>query len=212
MDPPPAELRKTPWWRRKWVTVGEVIGVGALAVAALGYFDSHRERRQATTEKAAEQRRESRREALVLTAEPADGGERLLLKPMRTGQVIQNQRYTFPRAVLDHAMEVTAAQPQIQAAWVRDGLRRAAKEAADAAGRKPEGDGRLPVGVTTSFVEDGEVRTDRSVYLVGYRVEPGGLFGAPRITLQGIAVAQRAIAGDLQAAVDARWRAGPQLL
>ena len=130
---------------------------------------------------------------------------------MRADQAVQSQRYLFPRAVLDHAMEVAAAEPQVQAAWVRDGLLREVEAAARAAGRKAEGSGRLPVGVLTTFVQDGEVRTDRAVYLVGYRVDPGGLFGRPHLVLQGLALAEHA-QGDLQAAVEARWRADPKLL
>lgn len=212
MSPTPPELRKQPWWRRKWVAVGEVIGIGALAVAGLNYMDAHRERRQASADRAAEVKREVRREALILVAEPVDEGERLLLKPMRAGQVIQSQRYVFPRPVLDRVMEVSAAQPQIQAAWVRDGLRKAASEAAEAQGRKAEGDGRLPVGVATTYVEDGEVRTDRALYLVGYRVTSGGLFGGSKVTLQGVALGRRGLGADIQALVDASWGAAPKLL
>ena len=216
MSAPPPELRKVPWWRRKWVTVGEVVGLGALAIAALGYFDAHRDRTHTQAERAAQKAtdasREAKAESLVLIAEPAEEGARLLLRPVRAGQVVQSQRYVFPRAVLDHPMEVAAAQPQIQAAWLRDGLRRAAEDSAKVGERKAEGDGRVPVGVITTYVEDGEVRTDSAVYVVGYRVSPGGLLGGARVTLQGIAIAERGAKGDLQAAVDARWRAAPGLL
>ena len=64
------------------------------------------------------------RQALVLRAEVVDNGERLMLHPLRDEQAVQSQRYLFPRAVLGHAMEVTAAQPQIDLAWVEEGLKR----------------------------------------------------------------------------------------
>lgn len=211
MSHPEPELRRVPWWRRKWVTIGEVVGVAALAVAVLGYLDSHRERRQEQAEKAAAASREVRREALVLTAEPADDGGRLLLRPMRAGQAVQSQRYLFPHAVLDHAMQVDAAQPQIQLAWVRDGLRRELEAAARASNAKVVGSGRLPVGVVTTYIEDGETRTDRSLYGVGYKAAPGGLFGGPHLVLQGIELLQRGAGADLQARADARWAQASKL-
>ena len=200
-----------PWWRRRWVTIGEVVGVAALAVAGLSYLDAHRERKAEDADKRAAVQREAKREAMVLVAQPVDGGARLLLHPLRPGQAVQSQRYLFPKAVLDHAMEVSAAQPQVQAAWVRAGLVRELAAAAKAEGGRLEGEGDLPVAVVTTYVEDGETRTDRSVYAVGYRVTPGPLFSGPRLVLQGLALAKRGEAGDLQAAVDARWAAAPRL-
>ncbi len=205
------DLPKPPWWRRKWVTIGEIVGVAALAIAALTYLQNQREHHQEDADKRAAAQREVKREALVLTAEPVDAGARLLLHPLRAGQAVQTQRYLFPRAVLDHAMEVSAAQPQIQAAWVREGLKRELEAAARADGRKLEGEGDLPVGVVTTYVEDGETRTDRSLYRIGYRVAPGGLFAGARLVLLGLAVSQRGVAGDLQATVEARWKGATRL-
>lgn len=203
--------KRTAWWRRRWTTVGEVVGVAALTIAGLGYWDAHRERSVAQAEKAVSARREAVREALVLTGSVEGDGARLTLAPMRAGQAVQSQRYLFPRAVLDHAMEVTAAQPQIDRAWFEDGLKREVDAAARASGVKVEGEGELPVAVTTTYLEDGDLRTDRSLYRVGYRITPGGLFHGAKVTLQGLGLLERAADGDLQAKVDARWRAAAKL-
>ena len=205
MPSPDPELRKPVWWRRKWVTVSEVIGVGALAVAVLGFFDTHRVRREEQVERRTAASHEALRQALVLRGEPADNGDRLMLRPMRDEQAVQSQRYLFPRSVLSHPMQVDAAPPQVQVAWVRDGLREALTATAKARGIKPLGYGRLPVGVVTTYVEDGETRTDRSLYLVGYTCTHGGLFGGPRVFFQGLELVQRGAGADLQARVDARW-------
>ena len=196
------ELRKPTWWRRKWVTLSEVVAVAALALAVLGFLDTHRQR---TLEQAAKTSA-AHRDVLVLSAEPVDNGDRLVLKPMRDTQAVQSQRYLFPRPVLDHAMEVSAAEPQIQADWVIAGLRRELERTAKARGGKPLGSGRLPVGVVTTYVEDGETRTDRTLYAVGFKAVPGGLFaGGPRIVLQGLELLERGMGPDLQARTDARW-------
>ena len=208
-DQPPSRGGKhsSAWWRRRWVTVGEAVGVAALVVALLGYLDAHRERTEAKVDRAQAQRVETARAALVLTAQPTVDGSRLTLQPMRPGQAVQSQRYRFPAAVLDHEMEVAAAQPQIDRAWIGDGLIRALK----AAGVAPEGEGELPLGVETSYIEDGEARTDRSLYRLGYKVERGGLFGGPKVVLQGLSLVRRGVAGDLQPLVEAGWRRGAPL-
>ena len=36
----------------RWLTLAEIVGVAALAIAGLGYWDSHRERRQQDRERA----------------------------------------------------------------------------------------------------------------------------------------------------------------
>lgn len=199
------ELKPVPWWKRKWVTVGEVIAVAGLAIALLSYLDAHRERTTEQAQKAAAVRQAPTPAPLVLRAQAVNEGARLDLAPMRADQAVQSQRYLFPKAVLDHAMEVAAAQPQVQAAWVREGLLRELDRRAQATGGKPPGAGELPMGVITTYVQDGELRTDRSLYLVGYRIDRAGLFGRDHLILQGIALAKRGVPGDLQAAVESGW-------
>lgn len=201
--PQTAAERKAAWWRRRWITVGEIVGVCALGVALLGYLDSRRERQETRVERTQETKVQAARAALVLTAQASQDGARLTLSPMRPGQAVQSQRYLFPQAVLDHPMEVAAAQPQIDRAWIAAGLVRAAK----AAGGPASGEGALPVGVDTTYVEDGETRVDRSLYRLGYRVERGGLFAGPKVVLQGLSLERRAVGGGLQPAVEARWKA-----
>ena len=208
MTPSEPELRRSVWWKRKWVTLSEIVAVAALSVAVLGFLDNHRQHALAQAEKS----QAVHKDVLVLTGQPVDDGERLVLKPMREAQAVQSQRYLFPRPVLDHPMEVSAAEPQIQSVWVRDGLRRELEAAAKAQGRKPLGSGRLPVGVVTTYVEDGETRTDRALYAVGFKAVPGGLFaGGPHVILQGLELLQRGVGPDLQARTDARWARSAKL-
>ena len=206
------ELRKPLWWRRRWVTVSEVVGIGALAIAVLGFFDTRRIHRQEQDDRRSAAQHEAQRQALVLRGDPVDNGERLLLVPLREEQAVQSQRYLFPRTVLPHAMQVDAAPPQVQVAWVRDGLRGEVLALAKATGRHPTGYGRLPVGVVTTYIEDGETRTDRSMYLIGFTATRGGLFGGgPRFFFRGLELIQRGAGTDLQTRVDGRWAAGPKL-
>ena len=62
------------------------------------------------------------------------------------------------------------------------------------------------MGVITSYVENGETRTDQSIYRVGYVAE-SGLLGAVKLRLLGATLVRRGVTGDVQAAVDSAWRA-----
>lgn len=184
--------------RRLWIGVGEAAAVIAVIIAGLNYWDSHREHADQARREAARALQAGLAQALVLTAAPQDGGRRLAIKPADASQVIQSQRYLFPAAVLDHPTDLTAAAPAIEVAWIAQGL----SKALDARHAKGEGRGRVPVGVITTYLANGEPHEDRALYLVGYAWK-GRLFGGRAVTLEGIAFVRRA--GDLQAAVDRAW-------
>jgi hypothetical protein len=191
------------------LSLAEIVGIGALVIAGLGYWDSHRERQQQDTErataaherasaaadqgkaKAQEQQQEALRHALLLTGVPANG--ELRLQSARGEQVIQTQTLSFPAELRADSI-ATTGNPRIEARWIEGKLRRAAKPA----------DHRLPVAIETSYIEDGQQRTDRSVYLVGFSLH-GRLVGGPRVELEGMSLARRGVTGDLQAAVNAMW-------
>lgn len=207
--PPPVQAaeRRTPWWRRRWVSIGEAVAVIGLGIAVLSYCDAHRDRSAGLAERksAQSQVQAQARSVLVLTAQATEDGGRLNLAPMKPSQAVQSQRYLFPHAVLDHAMEVSAAQPQIQRAWLEDGLKRDIEAAAKATHGRTLGEGELPVGIVTSYIEDGDTRSDRAVYRIGYRIEKGGLLRPDKVVLHGVSLSRRLAKGDLQAAVDASW-------
>jgi hypothetical protein len=191
--------------RRLWLTVGEAVAVAGLGLAALNYWDNRHDRVEAEQQRA-QAKAPARASAFVMRGGADKDGERVLLEPVDQRQVIQSQRYLFPTAVLDHAREIGAGRPQVALAWFDDGLKRELKAARKDGARLPEGEAELPVGVVTTYVEDGEMRTDRSLYRVGY-VARGGLLGAMKLELQGMSLLRRGVTGDLQGAVDAQWRA-----
>ncbi|HZK98630.1 MAG TPA: hypothetical protein VFC47_01905 [Caulobacteraceae bacterium] len=199
MSEPPAETPAARKRRRFWLNVGEVAAVLAVVIAGLNYWDSHREHAQAAKQSRA---LDEARSALVIRGSADADGRRIALEALRPGQAIQSQRYVFPTPILDHAMEVAAARPQIDAAWISAGLGRALQ-----AGRvKGDGEATLPVGVATTYVEDGQTREDRSLYRVGYAWR-SRFIGGRRIILQGIALDRRKVGGDLRPLVDGQWAA-----
>lgn len=185
---------------RLWLTIGEAAAVLAVIIAGLNYWDSHREHEAQAQRDSAQARQSAIASALALEGEAQSGGRRLTLKAVDRGQVIESQRYVFPHEVVDHVVDVTAAAPGIEAAWLAAGLNRKL----DAAHAPSEGRGRVPVAILTAYLSSGEVRQDRSLYIVGYAWRRPFLHGR-EITLQGLAFHSRLSAADPQAAVDKAW-------
>lgn len=191
--------------------VGETVAVIGLVLAAASFFVGRADRREEAREDRAERAQAAQvqrqavqqaraAEALVLRGAVEGEGERVLLAAANPSQVIQTQRYVFPRVVRETARQILAGQPQIERAWVEEGLL-AERE------RSGGGESRLPVAITTTFIDDGETRTDTAVYRVGYGVARGAL-GRWRVELQGVSLLKRLPEGaDAQAEVDALWAA-----
>jgi hypothetical protein len=178
--------------RRRWITLGEVVGIAALAISGLSYWDSHQERVVAAKAKPAA----TRAGPLLLTGTLADGGARIDLKPA-TGGVIQTQTIRFPTAVRADPVETTG-NARIEAAWFDTGLRAALK------GRKVHsGRHRLAVGIATTYVSNGVSTTDRAVYDLGYALHTRVL-RPDAVVIEGVSFVRR-VSGDLIVPVDARF-------
>jgi hypothetical protein len=187
----------------RWLTLAETVGILALIVAALGWWDSHRERLQQDSERAAAERvqaaqarREALRSSFLLVGNLEGDGERIRLASAHPDQVIQTQTLVFPTAVRGDPVETTG-NPRIERGWLEAGLKKAERD------RKPGpgGERRVPVGVVTTYVEAGEMKTDRSIYAVAYSLQHRLLRGAA-VRLEGVSLLRRGVAGNLQAAVD----------
>jgi hypothetical protein len=192
----------------RWLTLAEIVGVLALALAALGYWDSHSQRRLDQSERAqadrdraaAAKEHEAELKAGVLkltflmTGAPNASGDQLRLTAAHAEQVIQTQTLWFPTVIRPDPVETTG-NPRIESAWVADGVRKLGGKADH---------GRIPVALLTTFIEDGQTRSDRALYMMGYRLHPR-LLGGPRLELEGLSLARRDVQGDPQTAADQQW-------
>jgi hypothetical protein len=201
MSETPTERKR----RLRFLTLAEIVGLAALVIAGLGFWDSHRERTLTEKERAAEaQEKKAQAKAGVLklaflmTGSPESGGERLRLSSVHPEQVIQTQSLVFPTEVRGDTAETTG-NPRIEAGWIEGGLSKAEH---DRGAKKPHG--RLPVGIVTVFIEDGQTKTDRSVYLVGYSAH-SRVLRADKVEFEGLSLLQRGVGEGVQAAVDAAW-------
>ena len=187
----------------RWLTLAEFVGIVAVAIAGLGYWDNHRERAQTERERVAEaqeKKAEARAGALklafLMTATPEADGQRLRLASVHPEQVIQTQAVSFPTAIRGDAVQTTG-NPRIEAGWFDGGLAKAEHRA-----RRRQG--RLPVGVVTVFIEDGQPKTDRAIYLIGYSLH-SRVLRADRVEMEGLSLVRRGVGEDIQGAVDALW-------
>lgn len=174
--------------RLRWLTLAEVIGVGALAISAASYWDSRRERTVAEAP--------APRALLLLAAAVADGGATLTLRPARGDATVQTQTLVFPAKLRADGVETTG-NPRIEAAWFSEPLR----DAVDGDVARPP---RLPVGIVTTFEDGGTTRSDAALYDVGYAFRDRVLRGRA-VELEGITLVRRMPAAQLNAAVEARW-------
>jgi hypothetical protein len=202
MSETPARKKRLPL---RWLSLAEFVGIVAVAIAALGYWDSHHERALTEKERAAaeqEKKAEAKAGALklsfLMTAAPEGGGDRLRLTTGHPEQVIQTQSITFPSEIRSDPVETTG-NPRIEAGWFEGGLSKA-----EHARRSKQHQGRLPVGIVTVFIEDGQTKTDRSIYLVGYTAQPR-MLRSDKVELEGLSLMRRGVGEDVQAAVNAVW-------
>jgi len=197
----------------RWLTLAEIVGLIAVVIAGLGYWDSHRERSFEARERASaerERKAEASREAqtgalkqtFLITATPQGSGDWLRLTAVHPEQVVQTQSVTFPSAVRPDPIETTG-NPRVEEGWLGAGILKAEKGRGQAG---KEVRGRLPLGIVTVYIEDGQTRSDRALYLMGYSVHPRTL-RADRVELEGLSLVRRGVGEDVQAAVDALWLA-----
>jgi len=175
----------------RWLTLAELLAAAALVIAGLGYWDARREHVEQEKQHQAEVAADS---LFLMTGSVNDAGDKVRLATVHSQQVIQTQTVWFPAAVRADSVETTG-NPRLEADWIADGLRKAAGSIKQ---------GRLPVGVETVYIQDGQPTTDRAIYQLAYSLHPRFLLG-DRLQLEGLSLARRGVSGDLQAAANAAW-------
>jgi hypothetical protein len=190
--------------RRRWITLGEILAVAAVVISGLTFWNNYSERAATEAERAAEKAEEAAAEAkaaersqtLLLRASLSQDRRTLELTPTDSEKVVQSLSILFPKALGAGAVDAVI-EPRIEAGWIEQAV-----EDWDGAGASG-GDLRLPVAITTRFVNDGETYSDTAIYDVGYRLDRGLL--DTDVELNGLALVERAQAKDAQARLDAIW-------
>jgi len=192
-----ADLPETPAarTRRRWITLGEVIGILALAISAASWWDGHQEKAREAVRVVAPAA------PLVLTATADAAHAVLALKPARADQIIQTQTLFFPAAVRGSTVDTTG-NARIEAGWL-GGLVDAVGDGKAAAEARTH---RVAIGIETVFVAGDRTRTDRAIYDIGYRLH-GRFLRGTTVELEGVSLVRANVGADLQKRLDARWAA-----
>jgi hypothetical protein len=178
-----SERRENARVRRRLLNLGELLAIVAVAISALTFWNSYRERTNSEAERHADAARNSKKAAiLVLHATPGHDGNMLALAPRADSQSIQSQTIVFPSALGLDPVETTG-DARIEKSWFEGELAKARKAAG--AGHDEPGDARLPVMITSHFLVDGDPASDRALFEIGYTATRAFL-GGTTIHLKGL--------------------------
>lgn len=164
--PTSEETRRT---RRRWIGFGEVIGVFAVGISALGLWKSWDSDDKPTT--VVEQRQAV---PLTLRGHAEDDGRTLEISPVEDSHALQSLTISLPDA--KSAIEV-ASDGELSAGDIEHALPKDSDKA--------KGTQRLRVRIAARYVESGADKRSTGTYLITYRWEGGGLFGGRSLRLTG---------------------------
>lgn len=203
MTETPKEKAESARIRRRWVTLGEILAVAAVAISGLTLWNSYSDRQDARVEKAGEAAKASIANRTLLLKATADrDASRLDLAPLRAEQSIQGQTVTFPTALGLSPVDTTG-DARIERGWFDSALVKARKAAGlDAETR---GDEKLPVLLTTRYLADGVLVTDHAIYDIGYATDTAFLSGTD-VRLRGLSLVAR-VKGNGAKRLDQLWAA-----
>jgi hypothetical protein len=158
--------------RRRWITFGELIGLGALAVSAVGVWISWTNSDNDKPTRVVEQRQSV---PLTLRGRRADDGRSLEISPVESSHALESLKVTLPGA---SPIEV-GSDGELDAADVESALK----------GRENEQKDRtlsVRVRIEAHYVEAGRDKQASGTYTLRYMWKGGGLFGGRSLHLVGL--------------------------
>jgi hypothetical protein len=167
-------MSETPEQRRRrlrWLTLGELLAVAAVAISALGLWKSWQSDDRPTT--IVEQRRPI---ALTLRGKAENEGRSLAISPVEQSHALQSLTIKLPGAA---STLNTGSDGELSANDLENALGKAADQG--------KGTHRLRARIQAVYVEAGVVRHAGGNYSLAYRWEGGGLFGGRSLRLVGLA-------------------------
>ncbi|WP_310468767.1 hypothetical protein [Sphingomonas sp.] len=167
MSETPDERRR----RLRWLTLGELLAVAAVAISALGLWNGWRNGRDEPQPKTVVVQK-SQAIPLKLRGSAEDDGRVLKITPVEAGHALDSLvlKLAAPGQAIDVGSDGELAADDVEAALGDET-------------RKGKGDARLPVTITARYVEAGADRTATGRYVLAYRWQSGGLLGGRSLRL-----------------------------
>lgn len=158
--------------RRRWVTFGEIIGLAALIISALGLWITWKNSQEDKPTRIVEQKQAV---PLVLRGMTDRDGSTLTVSPVDPGHALESMTLTVKGASpIDAGSDGKIAASDIEAA-----LKDRAKESKDRTYT-------VPVRIAAHYVEMGTDRRGGGNYVLRYRWEGRGLFGGRSLHILGL--------------------------
>jgi len=158
--------------RRRWITLGEIIGIAALIVSGIGVWIAWKSSNEDRPTRVVEQR-----SAVPLALRgTADGdGSTLTIMPADPSHALEGLIVSIKGAAkIDVGSDGRLSASDVQAA-----LKGREKEAKDVTHS-------VPVRIDARYVEMGKDRRGGGTYVLRYKWEGGGLFGGRSLRLVGL--------------------------
>jgi len=155
--------------RRRWITLGEVIGVLALLISAAGLWLTWKSEGEDKTTKVVEQRQPI---PLALRGKAVSDGSSLVIEPVESSHALQSLTVTIKGA------------PPIEVGS-DGGLSARDVEAALKGRDEDKGAHSVAAVIAARYVEAGTDRRATGTYTLRYRWDGGGLFGGRSLKLTG---------------------------
>lgn len=157
--------------RRHLISLGELIGLGALIVSGFGVWLSWKSSGEDKPTRIVEQRQAI---PLTLRAKAMEDGGKLQISPVESGHALDS----LSVKIAGESIEV-GSDGELAAGDVQSALGDRDKE-------PKERTLSVPVRITARYVEAGTDRTGGGSYRLRYRWEGGGLFGGRSLKLVGL--------------------------
>ena len=155
--------------RRRWITLGEVVGLCALIVSALGLYISWSNSQQDKPTRIVEQKQPI---PLVLRGSPERDGRELVIAPVESSHALQSLTLSIAGRSIEIGSDGRLDASDVETALSGDKDRKGNKTAA--------------IEISARYVEAGADRRSNRAYSLRYRWEGGGLFGGRSVRLTGL--------------------------
>lgn len=159
--------------RRRLITLGELIALGALVVSALGVWIAWQSNNKPAEEKPTRVIEQRQAIPLTLRGTTDQDGRTLTIAPVESSHALESLAVTIEGA---SPIEL-GSDGKLAASDVESALR--AKD-------ENKGAHSVPVQIKAKYVEAGTDRTGGGTYVLRYRWEAGGLFGGRTLRLTGL--------------------------
>lgn len=158
--------------RRRWITLGEIIGIAALIVSGLGVWIAWKSSSKDEPTRIVEQKSAV---PLALRGTVDSNGQNLTIMPADPAHALESLTVTIKGA---SPIEV-GGDGRLSASDVEAALKNRDKEAKDVTHS-------VSARIDARYVEAGADRRDGGGYVIRYKWEGGGLFGGRTLRLVGL--------------------------